>query len=177
MKLDFLGGRGSCAPSQTRNIYPSFLISKTACVPTTWTRWCLGHHRSRKKQVSPDGLREEKVAAAEVSRIARESTEEEVVGEGGRGGGGGRRDEMVREDSGDRNGDSGVRADQGEAKGRGGEENTVNNGTSAKMPGKLEGRESGGVRGEEEECGGTSCEKKVGSEAQTNSIFVVVVVV
>lgn len=113
------------------------------------------------------------MAAAEVSRIARESTEEEVVGGGGRGGGGGRRDEMVREESGDRNRDGGVRAEQGEAKGRGGEENTVNNGTSVKMPGKLEGRESGGVRGEEGGRGGTSCGKKVGSEARTNSNFVV----
>lgn len=62
---------------------------------------------------------------------------------------------------------------KGKQRGRGGEENTVNNGTSVKMPGKLEGRESGGVRGEEEGRGGTSCGKKVGSEAQTNSIFVV----
>lgn len=67
-------------------------------------------------------------------------------GGGGRGGRGGRRNEMVREESGDRNRDGGVRAEQGEAKGRGGEENTVNNGTSAEMPGKLEGEKWRGER-------------------------------
>lgn len=78
---------------------------------------------------------------------------------------------MVREGSVDRNRDNGERAEQGEAKGGGGEENTVNSGMSAKMPEKLEGRESGGMRREEEGWGGTSWGKKVGSEAPTHSMF------
>lgn len=73
-----------------------------------------------------------------MSRIARESTE--------RGGA------KVREKMWDEEGEmrwgvkkveteigGGVQAEQGEEKGRGGEEKTVNNGTSVKMPEKLEG--------------------------------------
>lgn len=125
--------------------HASLIFNFENCVcPTTWTWWFHRHNCSKKHkrhQATWEVTRWQQQRWAE----SRESTEQ---GEGSREGnsrgedeGQGRRDEMVREESADRNRWRCTGWAMARQRGEEVRKKTVNNGTSVKMPEKLEGWE------------------------------------